>query len=75
MSTNSTTPSSLFGGTWTQIKDCFLLAAGDNYKAGKTGGSASVALTANQLPAHRHSVQGVHYNNSGYTSSATHTTY
>lgn len=42
-STNSTPPAELFGGgTWTQIKDTFLLAAGDTYTAGSTGGSATV---------------------------------
>lgn len=40
LSTFSTSPSSLFGGTWEQIKDVFLLAAGDTYTAGSTGGSA-----------------------------------
>lgn len=31
--------SEIYGGTWTQIKDTFLLAAGDTYSAGSTGGS------------------------------------
>ncbi len=38
MSTSSTSPASLFGGTWTQIKDTFLLSAGDKYGAGSRGG-------------------------------------
>ena len=33
LSLNSTSPASLFGGTWKQIKDRFLLAAGDTYAA------------------------------------------
>ena len=45
MSVNSTDPSNLFGGTWVQIQDKFLLAAGSNYTAGATGGSASVSHT------------------------------
>lgn len=40
MSVNSTSPASLFGGTWERIKDRFLLAAGDTYSAGSTGGNA-----------------------------------
>lgn len=40
MSVNATNPASLFGGTWEQIKDRFLLAAGDNYSAGATGGAS-----------------------------------
>ncbi len=42
ISTVSTNPSTLFGfGTWVQMKDAFLLGAGDTYKAGDTGGTAS----------------------------------
>lgn len=44
LSTFSTSPSSLFGGTWEQIKDVFLLAAGDTYTAGSTGGSADAVV-------------------------------
>ena len=41
MSANSTNPGTLFGvGTWTQIEDTFLLAAGQTYTGGDTGGSA-----------------------------------
>ena len=54
-SKKSTDPARLFGGTWTQIKDKFILAAGDSYAQGATGGSATVALTTAQLPAHNHS--------------------
>ena len=40
LSTTAGNPSSLLGfGTWTQIKDTFLLAAGDKYSGGITGGS------------------------------------
>lgn len=38
MSFNSTEPSILFGGTQERIKDRFILAAGDSYTAGATGG-------------------------------------
>lgn len=50
MSVNNTSPATLFGGTWQQIEDTFLLSAGSTYTAGATGGSASVTLTENQLP-------------------------
>lgn len=53
-SMNSTDPSTLFGGTWERIKDKFILAAGDSYTSGNTGGAATVALTTAQLPAHNH---------------------
>lgn len=54
MSVNSTNPASLFGGTWEQIKDRFLLAAGDTYSAGSTGGEAQHTLTVDEMPEHRH---------------------
>lgn len=54
MSVNSTNPSSLFGGTWTRIKDTFLLAAGDEYAAGTTGGAATHKLTEDEIPSHTH---------------------
>lgn len=40
MSINDTDPSILFGGTWKQIQDRFLLSAGNTYTAGSTGGKA-----------------------------------
>lgn len=55
MSTSDKNPSTLFGfGTWTQIQNTFLLAAGSNYTAGNTGGSATTTLSTNNLPAHNH---------------------
>lgn len=50
ISENSTSPASLFGGTWQQIKDVFLLAAGDTYAAGSTGGNAAHTLTVDEMP-------------------------
>ena len=47
MSTASTSPATLFGGTWQQLKDRFLLGAGDTYTAGTSGGSASHYHTLN----------------------------
>jgi hypothetical protein len=41
MSINNTNPGTLFGGTWEQIKDTFLLAAGNTYDGGSTGGEAT----------------------------------
>ena len=56
MSASSTSPASLFGGTWEQIQNRFLLAAGSSYAAGKTGGAKTVTLTESQIPSHTHSV-------------------
>lgn len=54
MSVNSTSPATLFGGTWEQLQDRFLLSAGNTYTAGSTGGSADVTLNLNQIPSHAH---------------------
>lgn len=57
MSTVATNPSTLFGfGTWEQIKDTFLLAAGNTYTGGSTGGEAAVTLTTKQIPSHNHAI-------------------
>lgn len=50
MSTNNTNPATLFGGTWEQLEDRFLLGAGSSYTAGDTGGEATHQLIANELP-------------------------
>lgn len=39
-SSDSTNPSKLFGGTWEQVTDKFVLAAGNTYKVGAVGGEA-----------------------------------
>ena len=56
ISTVSTSPASLFGGAWEQLKDRFLLGAGDAYSAGSSGGEAAHALTVNEMPPHQHPV-------------------
>ena len=65
VSVNATNPSALFGGTWEQIKDRFLLSAGDTYKAGATGGEATHVLTVDEMPRHNHSIDNL--NTSGST--------
>lgn len=57
MSVNNVSPSILFGGTWEQIKDTFLLSAGDDYAAGQTGGEAEHILTVNEMPSHTHQMK------------------
>lgn len=69
ISTVSTSPATLFGGTWSAIgAGTFLNAAGSGYAAGGTGGSdthahttpnhahttANMTLTLAQIPYHRH---------------------
>lgn len=62
MSIESTSPASLFGGTWERITGKFLLSATDNgssgaeQAAGNTGGEAAHKLTSAEsgIPAHSH---------------------
>lgn len=54
MSLSSTDPKTLFGGTWERLKDRFLLAAGDTYSGGATGGEATHTLTKDEMPSHNH---------------------
>ena len=65
VSVNSTSPATLFGGKWVQIKDKFLLSAGDTYKAGATGGEDTHVLTVDEMPRHNHSIDNL--NASGST--------
>lgn len=53
-STNATSPASIFGGTWEQLKDRFLLGAGNTYDVGATGGEATHQLTVTEMPNHSH---------------------
>lgn len=66
-SSNDTDPGILFGGTWQQIKDRFVLAAGDSYTVNNTGGAATVTLSVDNMPSHNHSFSG----NTGEMSGAT----
>lgn len=59
MSVNDVNPATLFGGTWEKIKDAFLLASGDVYSNGSTGGEATHTLTENEMPSHTH-IQNSH---------------
>ena len=54
LSVNSTSPVTLFGGSWTQLKDRFLLGAGSTYSSGATGGAATHKLSVAEMPSHAH---------------------
>ena len=54
MSTESTSPVELFGGTWEQITDTFLWCAGTSHAAGTTGGEETHTLTVAEMPSHSH---------------------
>lgn len=70
LSINNTNPGTLFGGTWEQIKDRFLLACGDTYSNGSTGGNATHThttgnhtLTIDEMPSHSHDMDDAVYGN------------
>lgn len=70
-SSNSANPSTLFGGTWTQIKDKFVWAKGDSDTVNATGGSKTVTITSANLPTHTHTFEHTHeYTPSGSVSSS-----
>lgn len=52
-STKATSPATLFGGTWRQLKDRFLLGAGSK-SAGAVGGEENHKLTVAEMPSHTH---------------------
>ena len=69
MSVENTSPASFLGGTWEQLKDRFLLGAGDTYTNGTTGGNKDAVVVS-----HYHHIKnnatgnsvGVGYGNAGY---------
>lgn len=70
ISFNSADPSTLFGGTWTRLKDKFLLANGDSYAPNTTGGSATKTIAVSNLPAHNHTVNASTHSHSVTTAGA-----
>lgn len=78
---NSTNPANIVGGTWIQIENCFLMAAGSSYAIGTSGGSATHThtsaahthttaghtLTVNEIPSHTHGMTLNNYSSNNYT--------
>lgn len=64
ISVSETSPNTLFGGTWERLKDRFLLAVGDSYAAGTTGGEAAHTLTVEEMPKHHHNLYVRGFDNS-----------
>ena len=72
MSTENTSPASMFGGTWEQILGKFLLSSDDvltdgiittsgSYHIGDSAGEATHTLTINEMPEHRHAEKWMAY--------------
>ena len=75
ISFNSADPSTLFGGTWSRLKDTFLLVNGDSYAPNTTGGSATKTIGVTNMPSHNHSVSssGSHTHSATTSSAGAHT--
>ena len=56
MSTNATSPETLFGGTWQALdQGRVLIGANASHPAGSTGGAETHAITTQEMPSHNHS--------------------
>lgn len=58
---SSTDPSEIVGGTWQQLKDVSLVAAGDTFKTStittnQDGGEINHTLTSDEMPSHQHPI-------------------
>ena len=62
MSVNSTSPSTLFGGTWERLKNIFLLGASEYFPAGTIGGEVEHQLSNDELPADMGSFSALNWN-------------
>ena len=77
MSTNSTDPGTLFGGTWQALNEGrVLIGASASHPAGETGGEETHTLTTREMPSHSHSGStgsaGSHNHSGSATSSGDH---
>lgn len=72
ISFSSTSPASIVGGSWSQIKSGLMMAIGSTgaaTAAGGTGGSRKIST--NQMPAHQHTIKGWNIGSAGAISSTT----
>lgn len=55
---SSTTPASLFGGSWVRVSNYFLYGAASQSAVGQKGGEADHVLTIDEMPNHAHKPHG-----------------
>lgn len=67
ISSDPTSPATLFGGTWERVQDRMIVAAGSTFTAGTIGGSTAKTLAVQNMPPHNHScdTQGGHTHTRG----------
>lgn len=63
LSVTVTSPARLFGGTWEEINDRFLVGSGASYPAGTVAGQQTHKLTVKEMPSHTHKVLSNNYGN------------
>lgn len=72
ISFSATSPASIVGGSWSQIKSGLMMAIGSTgaaTSAGGTGGSRKIST--NQMPAHQHTIKGWNIGSAGAIASTT----
>lgn len=68
LSVNNVDPATIFSGTtWERITDKFLLAGGNSYSIGATGGEATHVLSVSEMPSHNHGLNGHVHSLAGHT--------
>ena len=65
-SEKNTSPSEIFGGSWTKIRGRFLFASDSNHNVGDTGGEETHTLTNDEMPRHSHQYEKFCHNGRGY---------
>lgn len=67
-------PNTAWGGTWIKLEEGqTLIQAGPTYPLGSTGGEAKHALTAAEMPPHRHWISGAAYDDGNMSYSGSNT--
>ena len=67
-SEKNTSPSDIFGGSWTKIRGVFLFASDSYHDVGDTGGEETHTLTISEMPSHSHQYEKFCYKYNGWAS-------
>ena len=65
-SEKNTSPSDIFGGSWTKIRGVFLFASDSYHDVGDTGGEETHTLTISEMPSHSHQYEKFCYKYNGW---------
>lgn len=70
ISVSDSSPKTLFGGDWEQIRGRFLLSESADIPAGSYGGEENHTLTIEEMPSHRHQAADANGNQLNYNGNA-----